>query len=67
MQPCGVTHSFTHSLTSNCCQVEEGTPFARWFSGEGSPLPKEPEAVAMFEAASATLTAAGYEHYEVGI
>jgi oxygen-independent coproporphyrinogen-3 oxidase len=50
-----------------CCQVEEGTPFARWFSGEGSPLPKEPEAVAMFEAASATLTAAGYEHYEVGV
>lgn len=46
-------------------QVEEGTPFARWFSGEGSPLPKEPEAVAMFEAASATLTAAGYEHYEI--
>ncbi|KAF6248357.1 radical SAM enzyme [Scenedesmus sp. NREL 46B-D3] len=46
-------------------QVEEGTPFARWFSGDGSPLPKEPEAVAMFEAASATLTAAGYEHYEI--
>ncbi|KAF6249263.1 hypothetical protein COO60DRAFT_985055 [Scenedesmus sp. NREL 46B-D3] len=48
-----------------CCKVEEGTPFARWFSGDGSPLPKEPEAVAMFEAASATLTAAGYEHYEI--
>jgi oxygen-independent coproporphyrinogen-3 oxidase len=46
-------------------QVEAGTPFARWYSGQDSPLPQEPDAVAMFEAASATLTAAGYEHYEV--
>jgi coproporphyrinogen III oxidase-like Fe-S oxidoreductase len=49
-------------------QVEEGTPFDRWYGGkqEGqSLLPPEPAAVAMFEAASATLTAAGYEHYEV--
>lgn len=51
-------------------QVEQGTPFARWYGQEAgtqnSPLPQEPEAVAMFEAASATLAAAGYEHYEVG-
>lgn len=46
-------------------QVEQGTPFARWYSGQDSPLPQEPEAVHMFEAAAATLTAAGYEHYEV--
>jgi coproporphyrinogen III oxidase-like Fe-S oxidoreductase len=49
-----------------CLKVEQGTPFERWYSGKDSPLPQEPEAVAMFEAASATLTAVGYEHYEVG-
>lgn len=48
-------------------QVEEGTPFARWYTGENSPLPREPDAVAMFELASALLTGAGYEHYEVWI
>ena len=47
-------------------QVEQGTPFERWYAGQDSPLPKEPEAVAMFEAAVSTLTAAGYQHYEVG-
>jgi hypothetical protein len=48
-------------------QVEEGTPFARWYPPGTSPLlPPEGEAAAMFELASSTLAAAGYEHYEVG-
>lgn len=47
-------------------QVEEGTPFARWYAGgSSSSLPLEPDAVAMFEMASHMLAQAGYEHYEV--
>ncbi|KAF8067246.1 hemW [Scenedesmus sp. PABB004] len=57
-------------------QVEEGTPFDRWYGsggrgrgrgrgGGGGALPEEPEAAAMFELASSLLTAAGYEHYEI--
>jgi coproporphyrinogen III oxidase-like Fe-S oxidoreductase len=46
-------------------QVEEGTPFGRWYiPGEG-PMPREEEAVEMFKAASEVLRGAGYEHYEV--
>jgi oxygen-independent coproporphyrinogen-3 oxidase len=52
-------------LYPNLPKVEAGTPFARWYSGPESPLPHEPEAARMFELATATLTAAGYEHYEV--
>jgi coproporphyrinogen III oxidase-like Fe-S oxidoreductase len=62
------TYGQARPVCAVCCaavQIEQGTPFARWYSGQGSPLPQEPEAVAMFEAASATLTAAGYQHYEV--
>lgn len=45
-------------------QVEEGTPFGRWYTlGEG-PMPREEEAVEMFRAASEVLGSAGYEHYE---
>eukprot|EP00775_Hariotina_reticulata_P012675 gene12675-12802_t len=47
-------------------QVEEGTPFARWYPPGASPLlPPEPEAAAMFELASSILAAAGYQHYEI--
>lgn len=66
-----VSHGVCVSLQAPVClcnlarQVEEGTPFARWYTGENTPLPKEPDAVAMFELASALLTGAGYEHYEV--
>lgn len=52
-----------------CCwsQVEEGTPFARWFTPGESPLPQDADAAAMYSTASALLQDAGYEHYEVGM
>ena len=47
-------------------QLEEGTPFARW-SGQGKlSFPKDDDAADMYAEAVALLTAAGYEHYEVG-
>ena len=46
-------------------QVEEKTPFARWFEPGMRPLPTDEEASDMFCMASAKLGAAGYEHYEV--
>lgn len=46
-------------------QVEEGTPFARWYEAGAKPLPQEEDAAAMYCAAVSTLTAAGFEHYEV--
>lgn len=50
-------------------QVEAGTAFYRWY-GEGGKarregLPSEDASAQMFRDASATLCAAGYEHYEV--
>jgi len=50
-------------------QVEKGTAFYRWY-GENAredrtPLPSEDASAEMFRDASATLGAAGYEHYEV--
>ena len=53
-------------VASVSLQVEEGTPFARWYTAGKSPLPDEGQAVAMYQMASRILTAAGYEHYEVG-
>ncbi len=46
-------------------QVEEGTPFARWFEKGRLSFPPDEEAAAMYSEAVAMLTAAGYEHYEV--
>lgn len=46
-------------------QVEEGTPFARWYTPGEGPLPREEDAAEMFRDASSALRAAGYEHYEV--
>jgi len=46
-------------------QVEEGTPFARWYNQGQSPLPKDDDAAAMYAEASSVLGQAGYEHYEV--
>jgi hypothetical protein len=55
-----------NALVLALCQVEEGTPFARWYTAGQAPLPDEGQAVDMYEMASRMLTAAGYEHYEVG-
>jgi oxygen-independent coproporphyrinogen-3 oxidase len=47
-------------------QVEEGTPFARWYSPGAHPLPCDSDAARMFRDASEVLrTEGGYEHYEV--
>ena len=46
-------------------QVEEGTPFARWYQPGAAPLPSEGAAAGQLRTASARLRAAGYEHYEV--
>ncbi len=46
-------------------QVEEGTPFGRWYAAGQRPLPLEDEAADMYVVASDMLRAAGYEHYEV--
>ncbi|CAG9462796.1 unnamed protein product [Pedinophyceae sp. YPF-701] len=54
-----------HHISCYDLQVEDGTPFARWYEPGVAPLPDEPSAADMFCAASRVLTAAGYEHYEV--
>ena len=46
-------------------QVEDGTPFGRWFAAGVAPLPSEGAAADQFRRASAVLRGAGYEHYEV--
>eukprot|EP00898_Chlorokybus_atmophyticus_P007195 jgi/Chlat1/7477/Chrsp6S07503 len=46
-------------------QVEQGTAFGRWYRPGETPLPTDDAAADMYRAASNTLRAAGYEHYEV--
>lgn len=46
-------------------QVEEGTPFAKWYTPGASPMPSDDTAADMYEEASSVLRAAGYEHYEL--
>lgn len=46
-------------------QIEEGTPFAKWYSPGDAPLPPDGDAAEMYADAVRLLTAAGYEHYEV--
>jgi oxygen-independent coproporphyrinogen-3 oxidase len=54
-----------HHVSVYDLQVEEGTPFARWYRPGAAPLPADDAAAGMFEDASAALRAAGYEHYEL--
>ncbi|GAQ80361.1 oxygen-independent coproporphyrinogen III oxidase [Klebsormidium nitens] len=46
-------------------QIEEGTAFGRWFKPGEGPLPGDDVAAGMYRQAVATLTAAGYGHYEI--
>lgn len=46
-------------------QIEEKTPFARWYVPGSSPLPTNTAAADMYELASSKLGAAGFEHYEI--
>jgi putative oxygen-independent coproporphyrinogen III oxidase len=45
--------------------VEPGTSFARWYKPGASPLPTDEMTAQMYRLAQQTLTAAGYEHYEI--
>jgi hypothetical protein len=56
---------FCQQLSSPTAQVEEGTPFARWYDQGKLSFPQEDDAAVMYAEAVAQLTAAGYEHYEV--
>ena len=46
-------------------QIEEGTPFWKWYEPGVGPMPREEDGAAMFRDASRALNAAGFEHYEV--
>jgi len=46
-------------------QIEEGTPFGKWYEPGVGPMPREEDGAAMFRDASRALGAAGFEHYEV--
>ena len=57
---CGAHHVSVYDL-----QVEAGTAYSKWYEAGVQPLPSEEDAAAMYRAASRTLQAAGFEHYEV--
>ncbi|GAX75426.1 hypothetical protein CEUSTIGMA_g2870.t1 [Chlamydomonas eustigma] len=46
-------------------QVEEGTPFSRWYEQGRMSFPQDDEAASMYSEAVQMLTSAGYEHYEI--
>ena len=60
----GETHGLclTHYLH---LQVEDKTPFARWYAPGAAPLPSDEASADMYRTASSMLRAAGYEHYEI--
>ncbi|CAM9902587.1 unnamed protein product [Chrysoparadoxa australica] len=56
----GAAHVSVYDL-----QVEPGTAFDRWYQPGQYPLPSHSLSADMYQAASETLQAAGYDHYEV--
>jgi oxygen-independent coproporphyrinogen-3 oxidase len=54
------THISVYDLT-----VEAGTAFDRWYQAGVEPLPTEEMTAEMYRLAQQTLTAAGYQHYEI--
>jgi oxygen-independent coproporphyrinogen III oxidase len=56
----GVEHVSTYGLT-----IEEGTPYARWQAREPAAFADQDSEAQMYESAIRTLTAAGFEHYEI--
>lgn len=46
-------------------QIEDKTAFGRWYKPGEFPLPSDKQAADMYIAGKETLSAAGYEHYEV--
>ena len=57
---CEPEHISVYGLT-----IEEGTSFSHRYPADSPLLPDEDVSADMFEIADATLTAAGYEHYEL--
>jgi putative oxygen-independent coproporphyrinogen III oxidase len=45
--------------------VEPQTAFSRWYQPGDAPLPSDAETAEFYRMAQATLTAAGFEHYEI--
>jgi oxygen-independent coproporphyrinogen-3 oxidase len=56
----GVEHVSTYGLT-----IEEGTPYARWQARDPAAFADDRREAALYQAAIDTLTAAGFEHYEI--
>lgn len=54
------SHLSVYDLT-----VEPGTSFDRWYEAGAAPLPTDEMTAQMYRVAQATLTRAGYEHYEI--
>lgn len=54
------THLSCYDLT-----VEPGTPFSRQYKPGSTPLPSDEMTAEMYRTAQRTLTAAGFEHYEI--
>lgn len=57
---CGPTHLSTYDLT-----IEPGTVFGHRYQAGEAPLPTDTLTAEMYRLAQHTLTAAGYEHYEI--
>jgi oxygen-independent coproporphyrinogen-3 oxidase len=56
----GVEHVSTYGLT-----IEEGTPYAKWQAREPALFADDTFEAKLYQIAIDTLTAAGYEHYEI--
>jgi oxygen-independent coproporphyrinogen-3 oxidase len=56
----GVEHVSTYGLT-----IEEGTPYARWHARDPAAFAGDEAEAQLYDLAIRTLTAAGFEHYEI--
>ncbi|MEM9804488.1 MAG: radical SAM family heme chaperone HemW [Cyanobacteria bacterium P01_D01_bin.56] len=54
-----------HHISIYDLTIEPSTPFGKQYSPGQQPLPSERATVAMYRLAQSTLTAAGYDHYEI--
>lgn len=61
---CAIAHQPQH-ISVYDLTVEAGTAFDRWYTAGQHPLPTDEITTTMYRWAQQTLTAAGYEHYEI--
>lgn len=54
-----------HHISIYDLAIEPSTPFGKQYSPGQQPLPSERATVVMYRLAQSTLTAAGYDHYEI--